>query len=281
MVQHTASTLTASDGHKLFTQSWQPDQITPDHPVRGTIILQHGVGEHSGRYDHVGRYFAERGYSVHAMDSRGHGRSANGDMGYFARLNTLVEELKQFIESVNQVKPLFLIGHSMGGLIALCYAIRYGESLTGLVVSGAALDSGESVPAFAKGIARVLGQLAPRMGIMSLDGSTISRDPKVLQAAEIDPLIYHGKMRARVGAELLINSTFAKANLGRVQIPILILHGGADRLVSPSSSHFAHAHVGSADKTLKIYDGLYHEVFNEPEREVVLEDVATWLAQHA
>ncbi len=271
---HTTGTITMRDGKQQFTQAWLPTE-----PSRATILLQHGVHEHGGRYDHVGRFFAERGYAVHAMDARGHGRSAGDAMGYFERMNTLVEDLHQYSLSLTTDKRLFLVGHSMGGLIALLFAIRYGGELRALVVSGAALDAGDSVPAPAIMIARLLGRVAPHMGIMPIDATTLSKDPAVIQAYDTDPLNKHGRMTARVGVELLNSGLDAKANLEKIILPILIMHGGSDRLVNPNSSRYAFAHVGSADKTLKIYEGLNHEIFNEPERLMVLGEVADWLAR--
>ena len=280
MITHETSSLTTPDGHPLFTQGWLPDA-----PPRAALIIQHGLGEHSQRYDHVGRYFAERGYAVHAMDLRGHGRSANGDMGYFARFDTLVEDLKQLRDSLNlnslgNAQPVFLIGHSMGSLLAMCYAIRYGDTLRPLILSGTGLDAGASVPAAAIQVAKVLGRLTPRFGIMAVNSGTISRDPAVTHKTKGDPLVYHGKVKARVGSEMLRSSAFAKANLDKIHLPVLILHGGADRLIDPASSHFAHAHVSSVDKTLTIYDEVFHEIFNEPEQATVLGDVFTWLDAH-
>lgn len=277
-MKHQTAILKAPDGQTLFTQSW-----TPDQPGKGTIVLVHGLAEHSGRYTHVAEYFVQQGYSVHALDHRGHGQSRGQTFGYFERFSLLHDDLYLFVESVRSLGrsgPLFMVGHSMGGLLALYYTIRHQGHLKGLITSGALLDAGVDVPGTQVALARFLSQVAPKMGMVDLDSNTLSKDPAVVSAYDNDPNVYRGKLRARVGSELIAAVNETRNNLGKITLPILCLHGAQDRLVKPSSTQYIYDHVGSVDKTIKIYDGLHHEIFNEPEKARVLADVWVWLASH-
>jgi acylglycerol lipase len=278
MVTHTTNTLKTRDGTSLFTEAWLPEGSS-----KGIVVVQHGLNEYGGRYDHTARYLVDHGWAVYALDARGHGHSAGNQRGYYDSLDALVDDLKAYVDSLSrqpaQAKP-FLIGHSMGGLIATCYAIKYGDSLRGLVLSGAALAAGDSISPIAIQVAKIVGRFAPRLGLTTLDASIVTRNQEQLDRDKTDPLMYFGKIPARVGSEMLRAGDYARANLDKITRPILILHGGADALVSPKISPYIYEQVGSTDKTLKVYEHLYHEIFNEPEREAVLSEVAAWLDTH-
>jgi alpha-beta hydrolase superfamily lysophospholipase len=275
---HYTATLTAADGTKLFTQRW-----TPPEGSKGTIVIAHGYAEHSGRYQHVAEYFVQQGYAVYALDHRGHGHSQGETLGYFERFENLSDDLRRVIEwarAEERVGPLFLLGHSMGGLLSLYTVIHAQAMLKGLVLSGPLFPTSNTVALPMRILARTLGMIAPHAGTLALDSNTISKDPEVVQAYDSDPNVYHGKIPARVGAEWIAAADYIKANFSRITLPILILHGSADRLVLPTSSQVIHDGVSSPDKTLKIYDGLYHEILNEPEKQRVLADIWVWLASH-
>jgi acylglycerol lipase len=263
----TNSTFITKDGTKLFTRAWLPDR------PRGTIILQHGLGEHIERYDYVGGYLTSYGYATYAADARGHGQTGkqNGDLGYFAGLPQIVADLRAYIESVANGEKVTLIGHSMGGLVSLLYTIRHQETLRGLVVSAPAIDAGEAVPPLMLRVLNILGKVAPKLGTVALDTSTLSKEKAV----------WHGKIPARVGAELIDGAKLARSQANRITIPVLLMHGTADRLVGPTGTPYIHDQINSADKTLKLWDGLYHEIFNEPERDSVLDYTVQWVQNHA
>jgi alpha-beta hydrolase superfamily lysophospholipase len=277
-MKHQESTLTTLDGVRLFTQQWLPDD-----QAKAVIVIAHGLAEHSSRYAHVARYLVQSGYAVYTFDQRGHGQSRGDSFGYFERFDLLSEDLRQYIELAQAEQksgPPFLLGHSLGSLLALYYTIRYQTTLKGLISSGALVNANEVANTTTRLLTRVLSAVAPQMGIAVIDSSTISKDQAVVRAYDLDPNNYRGKIRARVGAELMAATAEVLDNLGRITLPILILHGGSDRLVPPGSSRVVYKRVGSADKTLKIYDGLYHEIFNEPEKDRVLADVLVWLETH-
>jgi acylglycerol lipase len=276
VADHAEGTLSGSAGGNVYWQSWSPAK------AKAVVVLSHGLGEHSGRYGHVGERLASAGYATYALDHWGHGRSGGtmGDLLGYAHLRADLDTLLSKARGEHPGLPVFLLGHSLGGLIALDYVVTRGESgLTGLVLSGPAVDPsvGSKVE---RAIAPFVSRIAPRLPVTPLDATAVSRDQAVVDAYVNDPLVYHGKIRARTGAETLRAVARVHAGLGRVTLPALILHGSLDRLVSPRGSELVAAGIGSRDKTHTVYDGLFHEIFNEPEQKAVLDDVVAWLDAH-
>jgi alpha-beta hydrolase superfamily lysophospholipase len=176
--------------------------------------------------------------------------------------------------------PIFLVGHSMGGLIAATHLVSHQSHYAGAILSGAAIQAAEEPSRLLLRASRVLSKLAPRLGVLALDAEGVSRDPAVVAAYRADPLVYTGKIGARLAAELVDAMAAVQPNAPRIELPMLLLHGAEDRLAAPAGSQFLHDHVSSADRQLKFYPGLYHEIFNEPERDVVIADVTRWIARH-
>jgi len=266
---HRDGWLASADGTRLYWQAWEPDG-----DPRDTVILVHGAAEHGGRYAHVAERLVSEGYAVHALDHRGHGRSG-GTRAMIDRLDTLVDDLGRFVSRVGG-RP-YLIGHSMGGAVALTYAIHHGETIAGLIVSGPAVAT-EAVPAPLKAITAGLSRLAPNLPVFKIEDDAVSRDPQVVLDYQADPLNHPGKLPARTLGEIMRAMDAIPRDAVALRTPLLLLHGGEDRLCPPEGSRIVHANAGSADKTLKVYDGLYHEIFNEPEQDQVLDDVVEWLA---
>ncbi|MFQ5592682.1 MAG: alpha/beta hydrolase, partial [Anaerolineae bacterium] len=259
---------------EIFYQHWRPES-----EPRAVLVIVHGLAEHSGRYQHVAEYFVGRGYAVYALDHHGHGRSG-GERVHVDRFDDFVVDLRTLVDLVQRQETgrgVFLIGHSMGGVIATLFAAQHGDTLQGLILSGSSVRvSGGVSPVLVK-ISQLLSVLAPKLGVTPLDAASVSRDPDVVTRYDSDPLNYRGRVRARMGAELLQAGNTVLANLHKITVPILIMHAGADQLADPEGSRQIYEGVSSTDKTLKIYDGLYHEIFNEPEKAQVLADVAGWL----
>ena len=272
-MDHEEGLLQGAEGVELYWQRW-----LPSGPPLAVVVLAHGVGEHSGRYQHVAARLTRAGYAVYALDHRGHGRSS-GPRALIDRMDHAVEDLDRLVTLAASRHPdafLHLLGHSMGGCIALSYAIRHQRRLHGLLLSSAAATV-ESAPRVARLEAEALSVVTPRAEILELDPSMLSRDEAVVRAYNQDPLVYHGKLPARTVAEIAAAiERFPDAVLG-LRLPMLIMAGTADHIVPPSGSRMVHSRAGSVDKTLRLYEGLYHELFNEPEKGVVLGDVAAWL----
>lgn len=276
-MKHTEGTFLGRGNLNLYWQSWAPEGIP-----YAVLVLVHGLAEHSGRYMNVVNYFVPRGYAICAFDLRGHGKS-EGRRGYVERFSYYLDDLKIFYDKVCQQHKntkIFLVGHSTGGTIATAYAIRHQNELDGLILSGTTLKAGASITSLTILVARVLSVILPKMGVQVIDASTISRDKAVVDAYVNDPLVYRGKISARLGAELINIMERLASEMSKISLPILILHGTDDRLSDPAGSKILFERVTSKDKTLKYYEGFYHEIFNEPGRQQVFADMHDWIARH-
>lgn len=286
-MQHADGAFPGEGGLRITWQSWQDATA----PTRAHVVVAHGAAEHGGRYARLARELVPRGFPVWAIDHRGHGRS-EGPRAFVDRLAHAVADLDRLVDRVTAAdpgRPVFLLGHSMGGAIALLYALAYQERLAGMVLSApAASDAGAPAALrFADRVlqaGRILSAVAPRLGLLELDPDDISRDADEVRAYREDPLVTLGKLPARTVGELghAIRTRFAR-DLGAITLPMLLVHGTADRLVPPVASERVRDRVGSADVTLLQYPEHRHELFNElPEdRERVLADVAAWLDERA
>jgi acylglycerol lipase len=276
-MRHGDGWLGSADGTRLFWQAWLPDA-----PPAGVVVVVHGAGEHGGRYDFVGERLTDAGFATYAMDHRGHGRS-DGPRAFIDRLDRLVEDLRLFLERVGDEHPdatPFLIGHSLGGAVAATYALRHGETIAGLVLSDPAVAT-EAVPPALRAMTVVLSAIAPRLPVFKIDEQLLSRDPAVVRDYQEDPLVSTGKLPARTLAEILRSMQTLPDQVGALHVPLLLLHGTEDQLCPPEGSRVIHERASSTDKTLRLYDGLYHEIFNEPERDQVIDDVLAWLGTRA
>ena len=264
----------AARHRRIFWRSWTPD----DTPARAVVVLVHGLGEHSGRYDHVAARLVGEGYAVHAVDHRGHGRS-DGPRAFIEDMDDVVADVDTLVDGAVAAEPdvpVFMLGHSMGGLIALRYALAHQERLAGLILS-AALAQLDAVPKPLELVARTLSVIAPRAPLIAIDSALVSRDPSVVEAYRSDPLVHHGKVPARTAVQLADTVERFPETVGAITVPTLILYGTADGLCTPAGSVMLGERIGAADKTVTAYDGLFHEILNEPERETVLDDIVGWL----
>lgn len=260
---------------QIFWQSWGPES----EPCAAVVIV-HGASEHSGRYDHVAKALVADRCVVYALDHRGHGRS-DGPRALIDRLAAAVADVDRLVSRVRAEHPelpIIMLGHSMGATIALSYTIRHQERLTGLILSGP-LAALEAAPAGLRLLGRALSTLAPRLPLIDIDASQVSRDPAVVRAYEADPLNHHGKLPARTVDELARAIDGFPEAVTTITLPVLILYGSDDGLAPPSGAKMLERRIGSADLTVIAYPGLFHEILNEPEREAVLTDIRAWLAE--
>jgi len=274
-------TLKTDDGVPLHWRQWNK---TGMGPARGTVLIVHGLGEHVGRYEHVAAHLNHWGWHVVGHDQRGHGASggARGDLPHDRRfeqdLALVIDELRA--DATLGAGPLVMLGHSMGGLIATLFLIERQQAFVAAALSGPAILPAEPPSRFTVWISRFLSRFFPRLGVLSLDATGVSRDPAVVAAYRADPLVYGGKIGARLGKEFMDAMAVAEADAPKIRLPILIQHGEADRLTAPAGSRYLFEHVSSVDKRLEIYPGLFHEIYNEPERDAVLGDLIGWFDAH-
>ncbi len=238
----------AGVGAMLHVTHWLPAAAP-----KAVILLAHGYAEHAGRYAHVAKRLTDAGYAVYAVDHWGHGKS-DGEGGYVPRFSAFTDgmaELLTLVEVNHPGAPRLLLGHSMGGLIATLFLIDRQDAFVAAALSGPAIVPG-----------------AP------------PRDPAVVAAYLADPLVYTGKIGARLGKEFMDAMAAAQAGAPKIRLPILLQHGDHDSLASVAGSHYLFDHVASTDKRLEIYPGLFHEIYNEPERDAVLDDLIGWFDAH-
>ncbi|MBM4525994.1 alpha/beta fold hydrolase [Rhodococcus hoagii] len=273
-MQHTESEFAGVHGTRIVYDVWRPDG-----PPTGVLLLAHGLGEHARRYDHVVERLVGLGLVVYAPDHRGHGRSGGKriELHDWSEFLDDLHRLSAVAIAENPGLQRLLLGHSMGGAIALSYALDHQDELSGLILSAPAVDVVGGKPRVVIEIGKILGRFAPGIPVETLDAKSVSRDPAVVAAYESDPLVHHGKVKAGIARGMILAAESFPARLPSLTIPVLLLHGTEDRLADVSGSRMIAAHAGSKDLTLKTYDGLFHEVFNEPEQEKVLDDLVDWL----
>ena len=273
VVRRTESHFRGVDGLGLFRRAWLPEE--PRH----TLVLVHGYAEHSGRYEGFGSWFAARGFAVHAYDHRGHGRS-RGRRCHVGAFREYLDDLDGFLEIVRREDsqtPITLVGHSMGGLVTLAYLVDRRPAIHSAVTSGAGLALGRGISRLRVGAARVLRRLLPRFSLGSgLDPDGLSRDPTVVKGYLEDPLVSRS-MTTSLAAELLSAVPETAARAAEVAVPLLMLHGEEDPLCPADGSRAFSDEVAVAGSDLRLYPRLRHEIFNEPERERVYQDILDWL----
>ncbi len=275
-MKHTEATFDGFGGIKLYYQYWKPEG-----EQRATIAIVHGFGEHSGRYMNVVDWLVPAGYAVYAFDLRGHGRSP-GQRAYINSWSEYRGDVRAFLDMVASQEPhqpLFLYGHSLGGLIVLEYTLHFPDGLAG-VISSAPTVGQVFIPSLLLMLSRIASRVYPRLSINAgLDVTGLSRDPVVVQAYRDDPLVNRNGT-ARLGTELAVAREYTNAHTGEFRLPLLMTFGSADRLAAPEACREFYNAAGSQDKTCLEYPGGYHESHNDIEWKRVMTDMEHWLNEH-
>ncbi len=267
--------ITTRDGAILYGRSWNPAAH-----LNASIVLVHGYAEHSGRYDELGRYLSRHGYALHTYDQRGAGRS-DGKRGRIHRFGLLVSDLKTFVESLpNDDAPVFIMGHSLGGAVVLEYLIRYAPNqFGGIIASSPALRIVTPFPSSTAQMIARIAPLVPFIPTLPLDRTGLSRDQSVVEEAATDDGNFLGRIPLGTAGQMISAGPKILARASQIKLPSLIFTGTADRIVDPKGSFELFAQIGSSDKTLAIYEGLYHETFREPEKAIVMDGLRLWLEE--
>ena len=263
----------STGGLSLFVRSWRPVQGTP----RAVLAIVHGFNSHSGHYAWVAEQAVADGLAVYAVDLRGRGQS-DGERYYvdkFADYLNDVHKLVTLARTREPGLPLFLLGHSAGGVIACVYALEHQAELAGLICESFAYQV--PAPDFALAVIKGLSHLAPHAHVLKLPNEGFSRDPRVVQALNDDPLIAHEVQPTHTVAEMVRADERLKKEFAALKLPLLILHGTADKVTRASGSQYFFDHAGAVDKTLKLYDGHVHDLLNDLGKQQVMRDLTDWI----
>jgi alpha-beta hydrolase superfamily lysophospholipase len=261
-----------ASGLNIFFRSLRPKQ-----QPRGVVIIIPGFNAHSGYYTWVAEQFVAAGLAVYAVDLRGRGNS-DGERFYVDDFEDYVSDVEAVVKvarSRESSMPLFLLGHSAGGVVSCLYALDHQPELAGLICESFANEL--PAPDFALAVFKGLGHLAPHAHILHLPNERFSRDPNVVQAMNEDPLIAHETQPTRTMAALVRADERLKKEFPLITLPVLILHGSGDQNTKPSGSQHFYNMAGSGDKTLKVYEGGFHDLLNDLDKRVVMQDIQNWI----
>lgn len=276
-MNHIEFTWTSQDGLKMYTQGWLPDA-----DPKAVVCLVHGLGEHTGRYQYVAQALTTRGYALIGYDLRGHGKS-QGQRGHSPSYEFMMDDIARFLQEISRrypQSPIFLYGHSLGGNLVLNFVLRCHPQISGVISTSPGLaTTNPAAPAWKLALGKIAYRLWPTLSMPNgLEREALSRNAAVIYAYSSDPLV-HDKISARFGLDFIESGLYAIQHASEFDLPLLIEHGSADRICSPAATRqFAQNVPG--DCTLKIWEGLYHETHNEPEKDIVIKTMTDWLDCH-
>ena len=262
-------------GLKIFVRWWRPEGA-----ARGVVVIVHGFNSHSGEYGWAAEQFAADGLAVYAGDLRGRGKS-DGERFFVNSLSEWISDVATVMtlaKSREPGLPVFMLGHSAGGVVSCIYALEHQSQLAGLVCEDFAHET--PAPDFALAVLKGLSHVAPHAHVLRLKNEDFSRDPEVVRAKNNDPLLAHEIQPTQAMAELVRADERLRREFPLITLPVLILHGTADRVTKPSGSQRFYDNAGSRDKTIKLYDGHFHDLLNDIDKEIVMSDITRWIDGH-
>ena len=269
------ATFESADGLHIFYRAWQPEA-----PKRAIVVINHGVNSHGGQHAWSAQQFVRAGFAAYAIDMRGRGRS-EGKRFAVDDISDYASDLHQLIgiaQADSPGLPVFLLGHSAGGVVACTYALDHQDELAGLICESFAFQV--PAPAIALAIVKLASRVIPGLPVLKLSMEDFSRDPAAVRSLNADPLTKGEVQPANTVAALVRAGERLKAGFSRITLPVLILHGTADRATKFQGSQFFFDTAGSADKTLKHYEGHYHDLLNDLGKEEVMADILLWIEEH-
>jgi len=274
-IDSSEETVNGKDGNQIFFRSWHP----PGQPS-ALVVICHGVNSHSGQYEWTARQLAESGFVVYALDLRGRGKSS-GERFYIEDIDEYVGDLATLVDLAKTREPdlaVFLLGHSAGGVVSCVYTLEHQAELDGFICESFAFKV--PAPDIALSLIKGVSHIAPHLGVLRLRNEDFSRDPEAVRALNSDPLIAGEVQPASTVAALVRADDRLKKSFDQITLPVFIMHGTVDKATVPAGSQFFYEHAGSPDKTLKLYEGHYHDLLNDYGKEDVLADTTHWIRQH-
>ncbi|RAI88286.1 alpha/beta hydrolase [Algoriphagus yeomjeoni] len=276
-MKHLETSYKTHDGIELYLQAWMVDTPT------ASLLLVHGLGEHSSRYMHLVEKLNDLGVSVFTFDGRGHGKSVKGEPtayfesyeDYLKDIDALFGKVKSFVPGV----PAFLYGHSMGGGLVAAYVLDFKPEAAGVILSSPAIKEAEGTSKLLIAVGGIMSKYFPKFKALKLDASKVSRIPSEVEKYLKDPLVYTDPIPARTGNELLIMMRSIQAKANEFDRPVLLIHGSADSLTNPKGSEILFERARSKDKILRVFPGGYHELINDSNREEVIDVIIRWLKE--
>jgi len=272
-VRHAEGWVRGRSGVRLFEQSWAPES------PKAVVVLVHGFAEHSSRHEAAAVHFARNGYAAQLFDLRGHGRS-DGRRCYVADFDEYLDDTEDAARCAAEKwagRPVFLLAHSLGGLVASLFVLDERATPSGLVLSAAAVKLGKDYSTLKIVTSLIVGRVIPGLPMVRFRSESVSRDPRVVEGYQNDPLVFHGRTPARTASEIVRATRRLASTAERLSVPLFVSHGSRDQVADIDGSRELHDRATSLDKTLRIYDGLWHEIMHEPEAELVLREMTDWM----
>ena len=263
-------------GAQTYYQCW-----LPEGEPKAVLFIVHGLAEHSGRYMHIVNHFVPLGYAVYGHDCFGHGKS-EGTRVFVEQFEDMTKPLKTYFDMVRAFqpgRPIVLLGHSLGGLISSRHLLDHQSNYVGAILSGPSIRVVDHPSSFLLFILNLVSGIVPKLGVKQLESDVMSTDPKEVEGYVSDPLVHPGKVTAGMLAAMFTAIKYVTDHASQITLPLLIVQGGADATIDPAGAQLLYDTVGSSDKTIKVYEGYYHEIFNEPKarRDKVFQDIQDWL----
>ena len=273
-MSQTTATFISKNGQKIFYRNWKPS-IAP----KAIMVLVHGLNSHSGYYQSFAEQLSNNGFIVYAIDLVGRGNS-EGERYYISDYQAVVEDIDQLVniaQKENSSLSVFLLGHSAGGVFASVYAVKYQHKLQGLISESFAFQV--PAPDFALATLKFLANFIPHARVVQLKNEDFSRDKEVVSAMNSDPLLAKEKQPTKTMQQLVLAAAFLKKEMNNIALPLLIIHGTTDKATRPEGSKYFYDNASSKDKTFKLYEGHYHDLLNDLDKETVIKDILEWLAK--
>lgn len=274
---HFETSYTTHDGLKLYLQAWLPED------PKASLLLVHGLGEHSGRYESIVAKLNALGVAVFTFDGRGHGKSCPGKptayfdsyLDYLQDIDVLFGKAKNYLPG----KPAFLYGHSMGGGLVAAYVLKYQPEAAGVILSSPAIKEAEGTSPVLIALSGLINRISPKLKVLKLDIAGVSRISEEVEKYKSDPLVYQESIPTRTGYEIYQMMQFIQQKAEKFTLPFLLIHGDSDRLTNPKGSELFFGKVKSVDKTFRLFPGGYHELINDSDREEVMQVITDWVGQ--